>query len=217
MSNTVKIVIILALVVLVFLAYFIFGFRVKQNEIDQADKQLAELTAQLNQVKAVAQVLQPIEREIETLNQQLGQSLAQLPEKKQIEALLISLDDLASASGLEINKVTPNAEVPRDFYAEIPIELEIKGGYHNIAIFFDKISKLKRVVNISNLKLSSPVDNNGEIQISANCIATTFRFLAPGETAVAAPAAPPPQAAKPKTPSPGDDMLEKQEAKKKKL
>jgi type IV pilus assembly protein PilO len=189
MANTAKVLIIFALVALVFVGYFFLSYRVKQNEIDQADKEIASLQNQLNEVKAVAEVLQPIQHEIETLDQQLKQSLAQLPEDKQIEGLLRSFEDLGSSSGLEIQRFTPTAEVAKDFYAEIPITVQIKGGYHNIAIFFDKISKLKRVINISDLKLSNAAEVNGEMQVTASCTATTFRFRRAGEILAAEAAA----------------------------
>ncbi len=196
MANTAKVLIIFVLVALVFVGYFFLGYRVKQREIDMADRQLADLQTQLNEVKSVAQVLAPLEREIDTLDQQLKQSLAQLPEDKQIDILLRNFDDLASTSGLEITKLVPGAEVPRDFYAEIPIDLEIRGGYHNIAIFLDKIGKLKRIINISNLKMTQPTEVNGEMEVVASCVATTFRFRKAGE------AAPPPAAGGAKPPAP---------------
>ncbi|MDP8224694.1 MAG: type 4a pilus biogenesis protein PilO [Candidatus Lernaella stagnicola] len=180
MAKIAKVLVIVALVFLVFGVYYFLGYRPTLEKIDRANKYLADLTTQLNEVKAVAKVLQPIQREIETLDQQLQQSLAQLPEEKRLESLLRSLEDLASTSGLEIAKVQPSAEIARDFYAAIPIELQIKGGYHNIAIFFDKISKLKRVVNISNLKVGQPTEVGGEVQVTADCIATTFRFRKTG-------------------------------------
>jgi type IV pilus assembly protein PilO len=189
MAKIGKFLIIVALVVLVLGAYYFLGYRPTLDKIDRANKYIADLQKQLNEVKAVADVLQPIQREIETLDQQLQQSLAQLPEEKQIEVLLRSLEDLASTSGLDISKVQPASEVARDFYAEIPIELEIRGGYHNIAIFFDKISKLKRVVNISNLHVGTPAETDGQIRVTANCIATAFRFRKTSEVAPAPAAA----------------------------
>jgi type IV pilus assembly protein PilO len=208
MANTAKVLIILALVALVFVGYFVFGYRLKQNEIETADEQLADLQRKLKEVKAVADSLQPTEREIELLDQNLKQSLAQLPEDKQIEVIMRHLDELASTSGLEILKLVPTAEVPRDFYAEIPIELEVQGGYHNIAIFFDKISKLKRVINIVNLKLSAPTEIGGEVRVTASCVATTFRFRRAGEMA------PPPALKKEEKPKPEPAPPPEKDAKK---
>lgn len=183
MAKIGKFLIVVALVVLVLGVYFFLGYRPSLEKIAQENKYIADLQTQLKEVKAVAEILEPIQREIETLDEQLGQSLAQLPEEKKLDDLLRRLEDLASTSGLDISKVQPAGEVARDFYAEIPIELEIKGGYHNIAIFFDKVSKLKRVINVSNLNIGSPTEVNGEMQVTATCIATTFRFRKSGEAA----------------------------------
>ncbi|MCB1155627.1 type 4a pilus biogenesis protein PilO, partial [bacterium] len=66
---------------------------------------------------------------------------------------------------------------PRPLYAEVPIELEMTGNYHNIAIYFDKISKQDRIINISNVKLSQPKVVSGETQVQASCTTTAFRFV----------------------------------------
>ncbi len=176
MAASRKILIILALVVLVCVLYFFLIYQGKQNDIGKTQKQLAEFQQQLKEVQAASEGLDTIKLEINKLDEQLKESLAQLPEEKMVDSLLQSLEDLASSSGLEITKIQPSAEVPRDFYSEIPIEMQVTGGYHNIAIFFDKISKMKRVINISNLHLSNPADVNGEVHITADCVATTFRF-----------------------------------------
>jgi len=185
MATSRKILIILALVVLVCVLYYFLIYQGKQDEIERTSKRLAELNQNYQEVKAASEGLEALKVEITKLDQQLMESLAQLPEEKQIASLLRSFDDLASSSGLDISQVTPNAEVARDFYSEIPIELEVRGGYHNIAIFFDKISKLKRVINVSGLKLSEPIEENGEIKVTANCVATTFRFRRSAEAGTA--------------------------------
>lgn len=176
MATSRKILIILALVVLICVLYFFLIYQGKQDEISKTQTLLSELTQQYQEVKAASEGLQSIKVEINKLDQRLTESLAQLPEQKKIESILRSFEDLALSAGLELATITPNPEAPRDFYSEIPIELEITGAYHNIALFFDKVSRLKRVINVSGLRLSDPTEKNGEILISANCIATAFRF-----------------------------------------
>lgn len=190
MAASRKILIILALVVLTCVLYFFLVYKGKQDEIDKTTDHLNDLNKQLSDVRSAAQGLDAIKMEITKLDQQLTESLSQLPEEKKIEAILRSFEDLASSAGLDISSVKPGAEVARDFYAEIPIDLEIHGAYHNIALFFDKVSKQKRVVNISNLKLSEPRITVDGTTIRATCVATAFRFRRGEEVAPAAPAAP---------------------------
>ncbi len=195
MAASRKILIILALVVLTCVLYFFLVYKGKQDEIDKTQEHLNDLNKQLSEVRSAAQGLDAIKMEITKLDQQLTESLSQLPEEKKIESILRSFEDLASSAGLDIASVKPGAEVARDFYAEIPIDLEINGAYHNIALFFDKVSKQKRVVNISNLKLSDPRVTIDGTMIRATCVATAFRFRRSEE------AAPAPAAGKQKKPA----------------
>jgi type IV pilus assembly protein PilO len=70
----------------------------------------------------------------------------------------------------------PNGEVPKGFYAELPIQLRLSGTYHDIALFFDKIGKLERIVNVSDIELGAPKKENGQIVLDVTCNATTFQF-----------------------------------------
>ena len=174
--------------VLTCVLYFFLGYRGKQDEIDKMKTHRDELQKQLAEVRSAAEGLDALKMDITKLDNQLNESLSQLPEEKKIEAILRSLEDLASSAGLDIKTVKPGAEVARDFYAEIPIELDIVGSYHNIALFFDKVSKQKRVINISNLKLAEPQVTENGVEIHATCVATAFRFRHPEEVS-SAPAA----------------------------
>ena len=68
----------------------------------------------------------------------------------------------------------PGKEVSKGFYAEIPVNIEVEGGYHNLAMFFDKVSKLSRIVNVSNIKIQKMKEPG---MLKATCVATTYRFL----------------------------------------
>ena len=76
-------------------------------------------------------------------------------------------------------------EIRKQLYNEVPIALSLSGNYHNIALFFDKASKLKRIINFSNLDLGSPKSQTGETIIDVTCTATTFRFVKGGGTPAA--------------------------------
>ena len=188
MAASRKILVILALVVLTSVLYFFLIYKGKQDEIEKTQLHLNDLNKQLAEVRAAAEGLDAIKMEITKLDQQLTDSLAQLPDEKKIEAILRSLEDLASSAGLDIVSVKPNAEVARDFYSEIPIDLEITGSYHNIALFFDKVARQKRLINIGNLKLSDAQVTENGVVIKATCQATAFRFRRAGEGGAAPPA-----------------------------
>ncbi|MDZ7640436.1 MAG: type 4a pilus biogenesis protein PilO [Desulfurivibrio sp.] len=92
---------------------------------------------------------------------------------------MTSISNRGTDSGLEFILFRPQNEVPRDFYAEIPVEIAVNGPYHNVGVFSYWVSKLPRIVTVSNLNMGSP--SRGEHQMSLNTTFTllTYRFIEP--------------------------------------
>ena len=84
---------------------------------------------------------------------------------------------MAAESSLNVLRFKPEATQPREFYAAWPISLELDGNYHNLAYFFDRLSKLSRIVNVSNLKINANKNPTVSSTIRATCTATTFVFI----------------------------------------
>jgi type IV pilus assembly protein PilO len=102
-----------------------------------------------------------------------------------MDQLLKTLNELSEKSDIRIVKFTPKKEVARNFYAEIPVQMEIEGNYHEIATFFDKVSKEDRIINISNIGMKKPEMKSGKVVLQAGCLAKTFRAIEerkPGQT-----------------------------------
>jgi len=96
-----------------------------------------------------------------------------LPEKEEIPSLLTSISQSGKDTGLDFLLFQPKAEKPKDFYAEIPVAINVSGGYHNVALFFDKVADLPRIVNISDIKMVGGKSNI----LKTTCTATTYKFL----------------------------------------
>ncbi|MCI5224423.1 MAG: hypothetical protein D3924_17585 [Candidatus Electrothrix sp. AR4] len=109
-----------------------------------------------------------------------------LPKKKEIPALLRNISDRGTSAGLDFNSFKPGNETPKDFYAEIPISIQIRGPYHNVGYFLDQVSKLDRIVTVNNIKMSAPKKEDGEMLLSSACNLLTYRFT--NEQASAPPA-----------------------------
>jgi type IV pilus assembly protein PilO len=99
--------------------------------------------------------------------------------------LLTDVNTLGKNAGLEIKAFRPGSEVKRDFYAEVPIEIEFVGKFHDIATFFDQVSKLPRIVNVAKLAIKIDEESAIETVLKVSGEAVTFRFL---EEAAAEPA-----------------------------
>jgi len=142
----------------------------QQEQIRQADRQLAEK-------QEIAQNLNERRREMDVLEQKLAEALTELPEKKEIDELLSQLNEVGKKSGLEIARVEPGVESPADFFAKIPIRMSVSGNYHEIGMFLQEVSGMRRIVNVSNIRLNNPQVRNDKVILGGEFLATTFRFL----------------------------------------
>ena len=111
--------------------------------------------------------------------------LRQLPNKTDIESLLVDLSQTSVASGLEVEYFKPETEVPREFYAEYPIKISVTGQYHQFGQFVSGLAALPRIVTLSNIDIGEArktgniqaVDNDNSKKLKMDLIATTYRYL----------------------------------------
>jgi len=99
-----------------------------------------------------------------------------LPKEKEIPKLLKDISALGRNAGLDFLTFKPLADIPKDFYAEIPVTINVRGPYHNMGYFFDQVSKLERIVSVTNVKMSSPKKEGGEMLLNSDCQLVTYRF-----------------------------------------
>lgn len=121
-----------------------------------------------------------------------------LPETTEMAQFLASVNQQAEIAGLKVRIVNPLEEQNQQFYARVPVRLEVNGKFHQLAKFFAGVSRLDRIINVENIEMGQPkVGDNDETTLSAKCLTTTFRALAKpaapaGSAAPGAPGAPPP-------------------------
>ncbi len=172
-----KVMILLIAVFVIVGLYGYLAYLPQREEIrrlsDQRDKKLKELS----ESRAVAKNLERFEREVGQLEAQLKEALTQLPNQREIPELLKNISKLGKESNLEFLRFRPSKERPKEFYAEVPLELVFLGSYHNTGMFFDRISKMPRIINVENFKMSPNQKSGDQTLLKAQCVATTFRFL----------------------------------------
>jgi type IV pilus assembly protein PilO len=103
--------------------------------------------------------------------------VAQLPDSREIPDLLSTISTKARESGLEIILFRPRPENLKDFYAEIPVDIVVRGGFINAVTFFDEVGKFNRLVNIDNIDFKNPKINGDQVGLEISTLATTYRFL----------------------------------------
>lgn len=161
--------------------YYFLVHKDLEKNIEQLDRQLGTLETELQEKQEIAGNLSKFRKRVEFLQQKLEEKKKNLPDDANLDQLLKTLNELSEKSDMRIVKFTPKSEVRKQFYAEIPVQLAIRGNYHEIATFFDKISKEERIVNITNIELGKPVIKNGKVVLQGSCLAKTFRALPPAQ------------------------------------
>ena len=157
-------------------AFAYFSFLPKFTQTHQLKKEIDDLERKLVIATRKARQL-PRYREMKAKREaDLIRAKKALPNKKEIPDLLTGISRAGKDAGLEFLLFQPKAEVKKEFYAEIPVSIKVNGTYHNIAIFFDKVARLFRVVNITNINMKG---NSGTRKLDTSCTAITYRFLEP--------------------------------------
>lgn len=169
---------LLAVVLLVEAAAIFFGlYQPKMKAYDVLQTRLDELQRQIQDNRRIANNLPRYKNEYEQLKKDLDAALTELPNQKEIPSLLTSISSAGKSAGLEFLLFRPKPEVPKDFYAEVPVDIAVSGTFYNVADFFLAVGRLPRIVNINNVSFSDIKTTGGRTTLKVNCLATTFRFL----------------------------------------
>lgn len=172
--------------------------RPMEATIDARRAELTKLQADVARGEATARRLPQFRREVATLQAQLDQLRAVLPEEQDVADLLRRVQDMATQSSLTIRGFTPRAVARKQLHMEWPIGLELEGRYHDLGAFLDRVSKFPRIINISDLKIKAIDKPTGNATITAECTATTFVMIE--SPTPAKPGAVAPAAARPRSP-----------------
>jgi type IV pilus assembly protein PilO len=158
-------------------AIFVFLlYKPKLEQISNLKKQLKTLENKLIVAKKNAADLEKFQKKMQAAEVQFKTAMKALPEKEEIPSLLTSISRSGQDVGLDFLLFEPKSEIRKEFYAEIPVAMQVKGGYHDLAIFFDKVARLSRIVNIKNIKMARAKDS---MDLNTSCTAVTYKFVEP--------------------------------------
>lgn len=175
-----RLAIIILVPLLVCVGYWWMMYRPAQDEVTGLMNQQQKLQRKLNEVRSVAAKMEQFEEEIAALERELKVAVRQLPSSKELPGLLTDISTLGKKAGLEFEAFRPRGENDRGFYAEVPIEIEFTGGYHEVATFFDRVAKLDRIVNVGDLRMNVGRETLEGTILKVSGRAVTFRFLEGG-------------------------------------
>jgi len=155
-------------------SFVYFLYLPKLEQIKNLTKELNLLEKKLASSKKKAAQIDVYRSKMEAAEAKFQLALKALPERKEIPSLLTNISRSGQSSGLEFLLFQPQKNVQKEFYAEIPVAIQVDGNYHNIATFFAKVAQLSRIVNIKNIQITS---KKGGLKLRTKCTAVTYRFV----------------------------------------
>jgi len=155
-------------------AFVYFSYMPKLKEIGTLKVKYKELDTKLQKAKRNAKQLNSYRTQMKEKEAKFKVAMRALPEKKEIPTLLDGISQAARDSGLDIIAFQPKPEIRKEFYAEVPISIKVSGNYHNVAVFFDMIAGLPRIVNVKDVSMTP---DKKTYKLTSTCTAVTYRFV----------------------------------------
>lgn len=169
-----RVLIFAGTIVLVIGLYIWLVYIPKTGEIKTIKSELDRLESNIRIARVRAKNLKRLEADLTKAQSDLKIAIKLLPTTSEIPSLLKSITKLGNDSNLEFLLFSPEKQVSKEFYVEIPVSIEVLGSYHDVAIFFDKVGKLDRIVNVVNVNMIPIKELSTTLKTS--CKATTYRF-----------------------------------------
>jgi type IV pilus assembly protein PilO len=173
-----RILAIVGAVAAVVLLYAYFLYWPREAQIEEKTKQVENLRRDRDRKAALVGNIEAARKEVQKLDGDLRAAVAQLPDTKEIPDVLSAVSSLGIESGLEIVQFKQREEEYADFYARVPVDIVVRGTFHQVVSFFDKVGRMPRIVNVSEVSIKAPQRIEGnEVLLDTSCAAVTFRFL----------------------------------------
>jgi type IV pilus assembly protein PilO len=176
-SQLQKISILAATIILISALYYSFVYSPKSDQVAKLADSVEIARNEKNAKQLKAANLPRLQRDLKMLDMQLTKAVAELPNQKQIAALLTHISAQAQQAGLNVLLFRPRPETFQEFYAEVPVDITVRGNFHNTVSFFDAVGRLDRLVNIDNIGFRNPTIAGDNVIMETTSVATAFRFL----------------------------------------
>jgi type IV pilus assembly protein PilO len=176
LAPKIKVAVTLAFIIIPLVIFYFLSFQPESEKITNLETKKVNLIKEIKEVELKAADLEKFVKELEDAKMIFEETAVLLPKDKEIPKLLTDISALGRSAGLDFLTFKPQADIPKDFYAEIPITINVRGPYHNIGFFFDQVSKMERIVSVSNVKMSAPKKDGNEMLLNSDCVLVTYRF-----------------------------------------
>jgi type IV pilus assembly protein PilO len=153
--------------------FWYFWYSDKLEEEKRKQTRLEQLRQEIQALEVTAAKLQEFQREVQLLEAKLETLKRILPPERETPDLMRRVQYLAAQSNLTVKKFNPGTIANREFYQEVPVTLDVVGSYHNLGLFFDRVSRLTRLINMGNVKIKAQKDQTTTRTIAVTSVATT--------------------------------------------
>ena len=147
-----------------------------QTNIDSLKSEIAKLNTEINTNKARIAKLEELKQLNAELLRQLAKNQEHLPPEEEAVTLLKQLSDLGTRIGLDLKlwRPGPRVEDSSKLFVRLPVDVEMSGGYHTLALFFDRIGKLPRIINVNKIKMGGGKEERGRVSVQTSFQITAF-------------------------------------------
>jgi type IV pilus assembly protein PilO len=166
----------LLLAVFVFVLAFFFYFKPQNAKLSALKAERIKVEGEVQNLKQKKRELDKIEADIADMTAKLKTLEVNIPQRKETADILRQIQTLAYDSRLDVLRFAPGNEINKEFYAEYPIPIQVSGSYHNLGLFFDRLSKLQRVFTVENFAIKALARQTDLNSISATWTAKTYFF-----------------------------------------
>jgi type IV pilus assembly protein PilO len=182
LSKVQRIIICSGIFLVIIGSFVYFSYLPKIKTQKNLNKEIQKLEKKLTIAQKNAKDLKKYQNKIKEAKSKFKEVMLSLPEKEEIPSLISAISASGQESGLEFLLFQPKGEKRKDFYAEIPVSIKVTGNFHNIVLFFDKVARLSRIVNIRDTQISGAkgkgkLKTSGSNQLSTSCTAVTYKFI----------------------------------------
>ena len=163
-------------------SFVYFSYLPKLNTQKILNKEIQDLEKKLIVARRNAKDLKKYQNRIKKAESKFKEVMLSLPEKEEIPSLISAISASGQESGLEFLLFQPKGEIRKEFYAEIPVSIQVTGNFHNVLLFFEKVARLSRIVNIRNINIlgaKGKAKTSDSSKLSTSCIAVTYKFVEP--------------------------------------
>lgn len=168
-----KVAVFIGLLVATLAAAWWFDWRDQMETLAQHEAEEITLREQWVTKKRLAVNLDEHKRQLEEIDRQFGALLRQLPNRAEMDSLLAEINQAGLGRGLQFELFKPGADVIKDFYAEMPIDIRVLGGYHDLGAFAGDVAKMSRIVTLNDIAVEGTRD--GRLKLEAKAV--TYRYL----------------------------------------